>query len=105
MKNTVMDFLMAALPWIGIGLFAAINIVKKQVESKEINAPVLKKLSMASLVSFACFVFVAAMEFADGDQNSATVWMCLAIINFVFYNVNHREGIMEEGIDDKKEEA
>lgn len=104
MGKTVMDFLMAALPWIGIGLFAAINIVKKQVESKEINTPVLKKLSMASLGSFACFIFVAAMEFADGDKNSGTVWMCLAIINFVFFNVNNREGVMEEGTEDKKEE-
>lgn len=104
MERTVLEFLMAALPWIGIGLFAAINIVKKQVESKEINTPILKKLSMGSLVSLACFVFVAAMEFADGDKNSGTVWMCLAIINFVFFNVNNREEIMEEGITDEKEE-
>lgn len=96
--NDVKDFLMAALPWIGIGLFAAINIVKKNVERSEEEGKItLKKLSWGSMVPFACFVFVAAMEFKDGNTNSATVWMCLAIINFVFFRVNNREGIMDEG--------
>lgn len=103
MRN-IMDFIMAALPWIGIGLFVVINIAKRNVQSKEDwNGLSLKKLSNLSLAPLACFIFVAVMEYLDGDTNSATVWGCLAIINCVFFNVNRHEDTIEE-LPEKKQD-
>ncbi|MDO4491249.1 MAG: hypothetical protein Q4B85_09290 [Lachnospiraceae bacterium] len=84
MQN-VMDFLTAALPWIGIALFALAAVLNKDIKSNT-TEPTSRSCVALHTSSLVCFLFVIATHFIDGDMGGAAVWIALAVINvFLLY--------------------
>lgn len=78
----VFDFLISALPWIAIGLFAACSCVtaKAKADGKEVSR-IFRGFSCFPVI---CFLFVAIMEMCSGNTSRGTTWLVLGICNAVF---------------------
>lgn len=75
----ILDFLTAALPWVGIGLMVAVTtaVLNAKKEGKDVGKPLIG----ISWGAFACFLFVAGVDFLQGDTSGATTWLVLGIVN------------------------
>ncbi len=82
----VLDFLTAALPWVGIGLFLVISIMKNGIEKtpagqeRDEATAFHKKLAPVPSVIMAV---LAVLEFIDKNTTGATTWLVLAVVFFV----------------------
>lgn len=82
----IIDFLVNALPWIGIGLFIAFFFVRENARE---NGKTMSRLFDAITWSpAACFVFVGLMEFHSGNKNSGVTWLILAVFHLVLNYAN-----------------
>lgn len=87
MENFI-EFVRAALPWIAIGLFAAVNALL--IGDKNRRKKMVGKLSKLNLVTLVCFIFVAVMEFIDGNMNSGVTFLIIGVVSFVVSILNIR---------------
>ena len=87
MENFI-EFVRAALPWIAIGLFAAVNALL--IGDKNRRKKMVGKLSKLNIVTLVCFIFVAVMEFIDGNMNSGVTFLIIGVVSFVVSILNIR---------------
>ena len=74
----VLDFIVAALPYIAIGFWVAFTLAKKNAE--ETGREV--KMKWGNYFPSAAMIVVSILEFADKDTSSGTTWLVLAIVFF-----------------------
>ena len=87
----VMLFIKAALPWIAIGLFLAVSVTASQKNKDGSDTEAAKTLNKIQWVPAVAFLFVAALEFSDGDTNRATTSLVLAIVMSAMAFANYRK--------------
>lgn len=87
--NEIFEFIKSALPWIAIGLFVACSCVtvKAKADGKE-PGRFFKGMCWSPA---ACFLFVAIMEFFDGNKSSGTTWLILGVFNTVLNFANTQQ--------------
>lgn len=79
--KAILDFLMSALPWIGIGLMMAANTALRN--AKRDGKPVTSGTTGLIWITFACFLFVAIMEYSDGNTAGCFTWVVLGAANLI----------------------
>lgn len=84
--NEIFDFMKSALPWIAIGLFIACSCASAHAEKGGNKLTgFFKGMCWSPAV---CFLFVAIMEFLDGNKSSGTTWLVLSVFNTVLNFAN-----------------
>ncbi|MCQ2508117.1 MAG: hypothetical protein MJ097_04945 [Dorea sp.] len=87
----VLDFLRAALPWVGIGLFLVISIMKNGIEKtpagEERDAAMDFHKKIAPVPSILMFI-LAVLEYLDKNTTGGTTWLVLAVVFFVLSTLN-----------------
>lgn len=77
----IFEFILSALPWIAIGLFAACSCVT--VQAKKTGNEMSNFFKGICWSPALCFLLVAIMEMLDGDRSSGTTWLVLGVFNAV----------------------
>lgn len=76
--TAIIDFVRAALPWVAIGFFLAAMASEYNMKKEGRSAGMAFKIG--KMFPALAFLVVAAMEWADGDGNSASTYCILALV-------------------------
>jgi len=80
----ISDFIIAALPWIAIGLFAAFTF--EMTHARHEGREVSNLFKGMAWCPAACFLVLAIVDMYSGKASSGTTWLVLGICN-TFLNV------------------
>lgn len=75
----VCDFIVAALPWVAIGLFLAFTC--EMTHAKYEGRTVSKCFRLLSWCPVVCFFVIAVINMYNGSKSSGTTWLVLGICN------------------------
>jgi len=78
--QAVMDFLMSALPWVAIGLFATVSAVK--AFEKRAGHEISRTLRLISWCPVALFLLLAIIQMY-GIERSGSTWLVIGLCNAV----------------------